>query len=138
MLIKEELKSLLIIAAISSLCGSAGYLLNKSFFGVFIAVTAMQFIVGYIVTTLTAYDFKKSAYLAELDKLEKLSTILNCAFCNEPSLVTFLPDVAPELVCEKCKHTSNVRLHFSVARQTILPTSVSAILSEPLKPNNKP
>lgn len=136
MLINEALKSLLAVACISTLCGSAGYLLDKSFFGIFIAVTAIQFIIGYIITTLTAYDFKKTAYLAELDKLEKLSTILNCAYCNEPNLVTFLPDTPPELVCEKCKQTSSVKLHFSVSRQTTIPSPITSILSEPQKTHN--
>lgn len=136
MILKETLKSLLTVVAVSTLCGSGGYLLDKSFFGVFLVATAAQFIIGYVLSAHSAYDFKKTAYLAELEKLEKLSTILNCAYCNEPNLVTFLPDTAPELVCDKCKNTSNVKLHFTVARQTTSPTPVSAILSEPQKTHN--
>jgi hypothetical protein len=134
-MIKEAFKSLLTVASISSLCGSAGYLLDKSFLGIFLASTAIQFILGYAIASYTSYDFKKSAYIAELDKLEKLSTILNCAYCNEPSLVTFLPDTPPTLACEKCNNTSNVKMQFSVARQTSPPVTLSA-LSEPQKNHN--
>ena len=136
MLKKEIVKSLLIVVVVSSLCGLAGYFLNSSFVGVFLTVTIIQYVLGYLISAYASYDFKKSAYLAELDKLEKLSTILNCAYCSTPNLVTFLPDSAPELVCEKCKNTSSVKLHFSVARITAPPAPISSILSEPQKTHN--
>jgi hypothetical protein len=136
MLKKEIVKSLLIIATVSSLCGLAGHFFNRSFLGIFLITTVTQFALGYLISAYTSYDFKKSAYLAELDKLEKLSTILNCAYCSHPNLVTFLPDTAPELVCDKCKNTSSVKLHFSVSRMTTPPTPVASILSEPQKTHN--
>lgn len=133
MIVREALKSILLVSTVSTVAATAGYLLDKSFWGVFLAITATQVILSFSINTFVAYDFKKTAYLAELEKLEQLSTILNCAYCNTPALVTFLPEVAPEIVCDKCKNTSNVKLHFTVARQTTPPPTV---LSEPQKQHN--
>ena len=75
--------------------------------------------------------------MAELDKLEKLSTILNCAYCDHQNVFTFLPDEVPDLKCEKCQNTNSVKLHFTVARTTSnAPTDIASILKEP-QTNNK-
>lgn len=130
------LKSILTVSFVSTLCGFAAQLCDKPFWSAFLLSAAIQLIVGYILATYTYSNYKKTVYLAELDKLEKLSTILNCAYCNEPTVITFLPDQVPDLNCEKCKNVSSVKLQFAVTRTTtIAPTSstISAALKEPQK-----
>lgn len=129
---KNIIKSILTTAFVSSLTGIVSVLVGKTFWVAFCMMTILQIVFGYALATYTFYNYKKDVYLAELDKIEKLSTILNCAYCNEPALVTFLPDQTPELQCEKCKNNSSVKLHFTVARQTTAPTP----LSEPQTTHN--
>lgn len=129
---KNALKSILMTCFIASLCGLSGLIFGKSFLAIFCIAIVIQIMLGYALSTLTFYNYKKSVYLAELEKIEKLSTLLNCAYCNETCLVTFLPEVAPELKCAKCNNTSSVKLHFTVARQTNIVTA----LSEPQKNHN--
>ena len=142
-LISEETfnlaKSLITVSFVSTLCGFAAQLCNKPFWSAFLLSYAIQIIVGYILATYTYSNYRKTIYLAELDKLEKLSTILNCAYCNEPAVVTFLPDQVPDLSCDKCKNTSSVKLQFAVTRITTIPpshNSISAALKEPQKTHN--
>ena len=131
------IKSLFTTALVSTLFGIASASLGKSFWAGFGYCAAAQFIIGYIVATITHSSYKNSTYLAELNFLEKLSTILNCAYCNQPNIVTFLPEEIPNIICEKCKNTSSIKLQFSVSRTTLPVTdSVTSILKEP-QPTHK-
>ena len=126
------IKSLFTTALVSTLFGIAGASLGKSFWAGFGYSAAAQFIIGYIVATITHSSYKNSTYLAELNYLEKLSTILNCAYCNHPNIVTFLPEEIPNIICEKCKNTSSIKLQFSVSRTTLPAGDPSmSILKEP-------
>jgi len=131
--IRSIIKSLATTSFVSCLCGVASLTAGKSFWATFCIATAVQFMLGYALATYTFYNYKKSIYLAELEKIENLSTILNCAYCNVPNLVTFLPEADIELKCEKCKNTSSVKLHFTVARHT---TNLPTALAEPQQTHN--
>jgi transcription elongation factor Elf1 len=56
----------------------------------------------------------------ELDNLEKLSTILQCAYCNTQNVMTFIPDEldTSEFICTSCEKKNTVKLQFVVARKT--------------------
>lgn len=140
---RSILVSLLYITIVSSLgalgCYAYTSQLSKSL-GIFLAVTCLQLIVGYIVNTYIVEKAKKEValaenqrLLAELDKIEGISTILNCAYCNEPNVKSFIPDEDADFVCEKCNNKNTVVVQFSVARVT---TPVNSILSEPQKTHN--
>lgn len=132
-------RSIVTVSFVSALFGVAAYLCNKPFWVTFLLSFAAQIVTGYALATYTYSNYKKTVYLAELDKLEKLSTILNCAYCNEPAVITFLPDQVPTLVCDKCQNSNSVKLQFTVARTTtITPTqnSISTALKEPQKTHN--
>jgi len=130
------IKSITTVSFISTLCGVAAYLVNKSFWAAFCLGTAVQFIAGYVVSVITANDYKSAVVKAELDKLEKLSTIVNCAYCSTPNVVTFLPDEVPSIVCDKCQNVSSVKLHFTVARTTTSVDTMTTTLKEPQKNHN--
>ena len=130
-------KSLTTSVLVSCLFGIAGVCIDKSFWAGFNYSLAAQFIIGYAVATITQTHYKNSTYIAELNALEKLSTILNCAYCNHPNIVTFLPDEIPSMVCEKCKNNNSIKLQFSVSRTTIPATldTTTSILKEPQQAN---
>ncbi len=113
--------------------------LTKSI-GMFLMVTCLQLIVGYITNTYITEKMRKEIalaenqrLLAELDKIEGISTILNCAYCSEPNVKSFIPDEDADFICDKCNNKNTVVVQFSVARIT---TPVNSILSEPQQTHN--
>lgn len=135
--VRNTIKSTATTVFISALCGTSAYLFGSSFWAAFALATAIQYIAGYIIATYVFSSYKNSVYMAELDKLEKLSTILNCAYCDHQNVFTFLPDEVPDLKCEQCQNVNSVKLHFTVARTaSTISTNIADILKEP-QTNNK-
>jgi len=135
--LQELLKSYFTITFVSSLFGLAAYLFDRSFWAAFCLCTALQFVTGYIMSVITVNDYKTKALQMELEKLEKLSAIINCAFCNTPTVITFLPEEVPAIKCDKCQNISNVKLHFTVSRSTSgAPDILPSALKEPQKNHN--
>ena len=56
----------------------------------------------------------------ELDKLENLSTILDCAYCSTKNVMTFIPDQYEKIQfkCSGCNNNNSVVIQFMVARTT--------------------
>jgi len=136
---KLILQSLLTTSLISGLFGLASYLFNYSFWAVFAITAAMQFIIGYMYSTYVTSKYKRDILIAELDKLERLSTLLNCVYCNTQNIVTFLPNEVPDFMCEKCSQPNNVKLQFTVARSTNTAPNITdfdKIIKEPLTNHN--
>ncbi len=54
-----------------------------------------------------------------MDKLENLSTILECAYCSEKNILTFIPDQNEKLEfnCSSCNKLNSVILQFTVIKQ---------------------
>lgn len=132
-------KSLTTIIAVSSLVSVFFFMGGASFVSVFCIATALQFIMGYLVSAYLTSKHNTEVYLNYLSKLEKLSTILDCAFCNTPNIVTFLPQESADFECTNCKNTNAVKIAFSVSRATTPSPSLTAIkdiLSEPQKNHN--
>jgi hypothetical protein len=136
---KLVLQSLFMTSLISSLFGLASYLFNYSFWAAFAITAAMQFIIGYMYSTYVTSKYKREVLIAELDKLERLSTLLNCVYCNTQNIVTFLPNEVPDFTCEKCGQSNSVKLQFTVARSTnTVPniTDFDKIIKEPQSNHN--
>ena len=72
-----------------------------------------------------------SVDLGELDKLENLSTILECAYCNTKNVLTFIPDQNEKIQfkCANCNNINSVLLQFTVARTTE-PVEIGSILKQ--------
>lgn len=117
---KELIKSTSITALTSSVAGLGGWLLNLGFFPVFLLFFVFQYILFFALSTLVVSYFKEKTKQKELDKLENLSTILNCAYCNHANIMTFLPNDNSKLefTCDECKKQNSVTMNFVVARLT--------------------
>jgi len=117
---KNLIKSTLMVFFISLLGGLSGHLLGFNFLSLFFLFFCVQYILFFAISTVIKSYFVEKTKQKELDKLEKLSTILNCAYCNQPNLMTFVPENNEriEFVCDHCKKTNLVTLQFIVARIT--------------------
>lgn len=128
------LKSTSSVLLTSGLIGLAFYLLNKSFWpGFFLAVGVQYVLFSVIANTINNY-FIQQTRQKELDKLEKLSTLLECATCKSPNVITFIPDQNErfEFECEGCRSKNVVNINFTVARVTEFkdPMQVSPSIAE--------
>lgn len=113
-------KSTTTIVIISSLTGLSFVLINKPFWPAFLLSACMQYILfSAIASTINNY-FAHQTRQKELDKLENLSTILECATCKTQNVTTFIPDQNErfEFVCEGCQNKNVVNINFTVARVT--------------------
>jgi hypothetical protein len=141
---KKLIKSTLIVISISLLIAYAIKNLGGNFTSSFILAFTIQYILFSFIGNIINSYLKEKTTQKELDILEPLSTILNCAYCNHTNVMTFLPDESEtsEFTCSKCEKKNSVRIQFVVARQTemiSLPVSsngVSLIDKEDLD-NNK-
>jgi hypothetical protein len=131
-------KSTSTVLALSGLCGLAFHLLNHNFWASFILAFFFQYalfaFIGNIINSYFSYKLKET----ELDKLENLSSILECAFCAKPNVVTFFPNQNErfEFECEECKNKNVVNLNFTVARVMDFkdPLTVAPTIPKPTSP----
>lgn len=114
------IRSTLTVLIISTL-GSLGIKsLGGNFWASFALLVAIQYILfSFIATIVKNYMFQKTLQM-ELDALEPLSTILDCAYCSTSNVMTFLPDQneRAEFVCSSCDKRNLVNIQFVVARIT--------------------
>lgn len=131
---KNFIKSTFYVTVISLLAGMGGYLLGYNFLAVFLLFFAIQYILFSAISSLVISYFVEKTKQKELDKLENLSTILNCAYCNQPNVMTFLPQDTSrlEFECDSCKKKNVVTIGFTVARVTE-PVNVPNITGIPLE-----
>lgn len=118
--LQKFLTSTFIVTVISLLGGISGYLLNSNFWAFFILFFIVQYVIFFATSTIIESYFVEKTKQKELDKLENLSTILNCAYCNQANIMTFLPEDNNriEFTCEGCKKKNLVTMQFVVARLT--------------------
>jgi hypothetical protein len=127
------LKSTGIVVFISAMGSLAAYLVNLNYIATFIFLFIIQFIIfSFVGNILTSY-FTEKTKQKQLDLLEPLSTILECAYCNANNLMTFFPNDVEriEFECDKCKNKNLVNIGFSVARITE-PVNVPNLTGIPL------
>jgi hypothetical protein len=131
---KKFFQSTFIVLCISTLGGVVGYILNFGFFSFFLLFFIVQYILFSLVVTFLKSYFIEQTKQKELDKLENLSTILNCAYCNESNLMIFKPEDNNriEFVCEHCKKKNLVTMQFIVARITE-PVNIPKVAGIPLE-----
>jgi hypothetical protein len=125
------IKSTAIVLFISLLIGLAVWMLKGNFLAAFILAASCQYIVfGFIGSIVNNY-YNQQTRQKELDKLEQLSSILECAYCKKPNVITFIPDQNErvEFLCDSCTKKNVVNIAFSVARVT------EPIVMNPTVPN---
>lgn len=118
--IKDIAKSTLIVFFTSSFIALAAYLFNINWIATFIFVFVLQYILfSFFGNIINNYFIEKTKQM-QLDALEPLSTILECAYCNIKNVITFLPDETEriEFECLSCKKKNLVNIQFVVARIT--------------------
>jgi hypothetical protein len=131
---KDLIKSTAITILVSCIGGLGGYILNIGFIPTFLLFFVFQYILFFALSTLVVSYFKEKTKQKELDKLESLSTILNCAYCNQSNIMTFIPNDNSKLefTCESCKKQNSVTMNFVVARLTE-PINIPKVSGIPLE-----
>jgi hypothetical protein len=117
---KNVLKSTLTVICISILGAYGGYLFGYSFYGIFYILLCIQYVIFFAVSKIINSFFVEKTKQKELEKLENLSTILECAYCNKSNIMTFLPEdnSRVEFKCNHCEKKNMVTIQFLVARIT--------------------
>lgn len=116
--VKGIIKSFGILISISFI-GSVGfYIIGYNVFGSFILLTTFQIILFSFFGSIIKTNNNKKVRELELKKLENLSTILECSYCNKKNLMIFVPDDTEriEFVCEHCKKKNLVNIQFIVSQ----------------------
>lgn len=116
----DFVKSTSIVLFTSSLIGLSFTLWDKPFWSPFILSVCLQYILFSVIATVFTQYFQSKVRIAELDKLEPLSTILECAVCKGQNVTTFIPDQNErfEFVCDRCNNKNVVNINFTVAKVT--------------------
>lgn len=140
MKVKKEtvlfIRSTFTVLLTSTLISLAVWMLNGNYLASFILAFSVQYILfGFIGSIINNY-FNQITRQKELDKLEQLSTILECAYCKKHNVMTFIPDENErvEFICESCEKKNYVNINFTVARVTE-PLSLTPTIPDPSIPN---
>lgn len=114
------IQSTAVVLFISTLFGLAFKLINGNFWISFILATCIQYILFTFLANVINNYFNQKTRQKELDKLEQLSSLLECAYCKAPNIITFIPDQNErvEFNCDKCSGKNVVTINFTVARIT--------------------
>ena len=118
--VKTVLKSTLIVSFISVLIALTVKALGGNFLIIFLLAFLCQYILFSFVANIISLFLSHQRLKKELDVLEPLSTILECAYCNHPNVMTFVADdlETSEFLCSACGKKNSVKIQFVVARQT--------------------
>jgi len=131
----DFVKSTAIVIAISTLGSLAIKMFGGNFWASFLLFFSIQYILFSFFATIIKNYFIQQTYQKQLDVLEPLSTILECASCRTNNVMTFLPDQneRAEFVCTSCERKNVVNIQFLVA-QTTEPIITSNATGVPLLP----
>jgi hypothetical protein len=131
-------KSTLTVALVSGLCGLASILAGHNFWPAFILSCALQYVLFTFVGNLINSYYAYQSRIKTLDKLEPLSTMLECAACAHVNVMTFMPDENErlEFECAKCKSKNVVNINFTVAKVTEFkePMMATPVVQTPTQP----
>lgn len=117
---KNFFKSAFIVLSVSGIVSLACFLYEKPPLPAFVLSVGLQYFVFSVIGGSIDNYFIQQTKQKELDKLENLSTILECASCKHPNICTFIPDQNErfEFKCDSCDSKNVVSINFSVARVT--------------------
>lgn len=124
MKLKKELilfvKSTTTVVATSSIISVAVWMLSGNYIAAFLLSLSIQYILFSFIGNLVNNYNTQITKQKELDKLEQLSSILECAYCKTKNIITFIPDENErvEFVCSSCNKKNLVNINFTVARIT--------------------
>lgn len=124
-------KSFIYVWGIPVVIGSTFWACGYKFWPVTVLSLGVELLALYLVIVIYRAQLVEKTKQAELEKIGNLSSVLNCAVCNQPNLITFIPDQQErvEFNCEKCHKQNVVTMQFTVA----LMTTPMDKLSHPIK-----
>jgi hypothetical protein len=116
----DIIQSTLTVIFTSSLIAVSALLFGINWIATFILAFVLQYILFSFFGNIINNYFAEKTRQKQLDTLEPLSTILECAYCNAKNIMTFLPDETEriEFECDSCKKKNLVSIQFVVARIT--------------------
>lgn len=119
-MLKTFVYSSIKVLCLSFLGALGGYIIGFNFWGVLLFLICFQYILFFVLSQIMNTIVLEKTKQKELDKLEKLSTLLNCAYCNKQNIMIFDPDDNNriEFKCDHCEKKNLVTLQFVVARIT--------------------
>ena len=128
-------KSTTTVLFISFLASIGVQMLGGNFWAAFILFFSIQYILFSVVASILKNYFIQQTIQKQLDVLEPLSTILECSYCGDNNVMTFLPDQNEriEFTCKSCEKKNLVNIQFVVARITE-PVVVNSTTGIPLMP----
>lgn len=126
------IKSTIIVLSISTLASFSVYSFGGKFWATFIFFFCIQYILFSFFANLFKNYLIQKTLQKQLDTLEPLSTILECAYCGESNVMTFLPDQTErsEFICTSCEKKNFVNIQFVVARITE-PVNAASVMGTP-------
>jgi transcription elongation factor Elf1 len=116
---KNILRFLVSNIILSSLFGLISVLSGGHFLYVFLFSFLILYVLYSVIAKIIISFFKEKTRQKELDKLENLSTILECAYCSDKNILTFIPDQNEKLefTCVSCNKLNSVIMQFSVIKK---------------------
>jgi ABC-type multidrug transport system fused ATPase/permease subunit len=116
----DIVKSTSIVFLTSSLIALTSFLFGINWAATFILAFVLQYILFSFFGNIINNYFVEKTKQMQLNTLEPLSTILECAYCNSKNIMTFLADENErmEFECTSCKNKNLVNIQFVVARIT--------------------
>lgn len=117
---EDFIKSTITVLIVSTIGALSARMFNLNFIAAFLLFIALQYVLFSVVANIiNNFNIQKTKQ-KELDALEKLSTILECAYCSKLNVMTFFPDQneRQEFECDSCKKKNLVNIQFIVARIT--------------------
>lgn len=124
MKLKKEIilfiKSTSTVLVTSALISIGVWMFSGNYIAAFLLSLSIQYILFGFIGNLVNNYFNQITRQKELDKLEQLSTILECAYCKRANIITFIPDENErvEFICTDCSKKNLVNINFTVARIT--------------------
>lgn len=136
MKIKKEIVSFItstfFVLLTSSIIGLGVWMLNGNFIASIILSIIIQYVLFSFVGSMITNYYREITRQKELEKLEQLSSILECAYCKKHNVITFIPDdnERVEFLCTGCNKRNLVTINFTVSRITepVMNTNLSSDL----------
>ncbi len=115
------IRSLLIVAVVSSTVAGIFYLLDYSFINVFLITSVSQLILGFAVSTIRDAYININQKRLETEQIKHFArqgAELQCAFCNTRVFAPIRLDEDNEFKCPSCENLNSVYVNITVARST--------------------
>jgi hypothetical protein len=116
----DIVKSTVTVIITAFLISLSAFLFGINWIATFILAFVLQYVLFSFFGNIINNYFIEKTKQKQLDSLEPLSTILECAYCSSKNIMTFLPDETEriEFECDSCKKKNLVSIQFVVARIT--------------------